>query len=438
MLIKLLKLIVNTFFRRVVVKGAENLPASGPMIITPNHPNALIDPLLMFFLSPAYRVRFVAKAPLFNIPLLGRLMRAMGAIPVVRRHEARGKVDYRGFFDSCLESLSAGDVIVIFPEGVSLPQPHMASLRTGPGRLFFLAGEKDLRVPILPVGINYEQPSIFRTDVVISVGVPIDASDLTQAHAESPKAAVRQLTERIGSALNELVFQTDNFRDRELMLLLEHIYANDNADRAWPERVGRLKAIAAGLNALQGTRPAEIDHLRQLLEKYARLASMIENTQQSPAPKAPGRVNRLGKALAGFPLAALGWLFAIVPYQMCGFLVTKVKKHDAAAAATYKIVYALVLYPLAFFVEGVLIYMTLGGAACLLFALLVIPLSYFTLFYFEWLNDIGWNMALPSRRLKRRLHRRAVKKLAAQRTLINDLVNGLAQQLQSYTANMNG
>lgn len=437
MLIKLLKLIVKTFFRRVVVKGAENLPSSGPLIITPNHPNALIDPLLMFFLSSNYRIRFVAKAPLFSIPLLGRLMRAMGAIPVTRRHEAQGRVNYRGFFDSCLESLASGDAIVIFPEGVSLPQPHMATLRTGPGRLFFLANDKGLQTPIQPVGINYEHPSIFRTDVVISVGAPIAPGDLIQTHSETPKTAVRQLTERIGAALNELVFQADNYRDRELMLLLERIYTKDKADNAWPERIARLKTIAAGLNALEGIRPAEIDHLRQLLEKYAHSSAMFESVQQSTFEKSPGGVSRFLLALAGFPLAALGWLCTIVPYQLCGFLVTKIKKHDAAAAATYKIVYALMLYPLAFFAEGVLIYMTLGGSAAMLFALLVIPLSYFTLFYFEWLYGIGWNIVLPSHHLERRRRNHAAKRLASQRRHINNMVNSLADQLQSYTTEIN-
>ena len=95
MLIKFLKLTVKTFFREITVKGIDNLPDSGPVIFTPNHPNALIDPLLLFFFPPVYNIRFVAKAPLFKIPLLGWIMHKMHAIPVVRRFEANGEVDYK-------------------------------------------------------------------------------------------------------------------------------------------------------------------------------------------------------------------------------------------------------------------------------------------------------------------------------------------------------
>lgn len=89
------------------------------------------------FLSPPFRLRFVAKAPLFRIPVFGSLLRSVGAIPVVRKMEAGGDVDYTAFFASCVDALEHGDSIAIFPEGRSLPQSYMAPLKTGPARLFF-------------------------------------------------------------------------------------------------------------------------------------------------------------------------------------------------------------------------------------------------------------------------------------------------------------
>ena len=68
---ELARFIARTFFREIVLAGKENLPAAGPVLFTPNHPNSLIDPLLLFFLSPRFRLRFVAKAPLFKIPVFG-------------------------------------------------------------------------------------------------------------------------------------------------------------------------------------------------------------------------------------------------------------------------------------------------------------------------------------------------------------------------------
>ena len=175
---KFFKLIVMTFYRDIKIKGLENLPDSGQAIFTPNHPNSLMDPLLLSFLPSKYRIRFVAKAPLFKVPLLGWLMRRIGAIPVIRKFESDGEVDYQSFFASCVDSLASGDSIVIFPEGVSLPRSRMSAIKTGAARLFFIAHEKDIISPVIPVGLNYEQGSIFRSSVVIWIAHPLETDDV--------------------------------------------------------------------------------------------------------------------------------------------------------------------------------------------------------------------------------------------------------------------
>ena len=230
---KFLKLVMKIFFKEITVRGVEDLPDSGPVIFVPNHPNALIDPVLLFFLPPVYKIRFVAKAPLFRIPVLGWILRRMQAIPVVRRFEADGKVDYNAFFTACVDALAAGGSISIFPEGVSRPQPYMADMRTGAARLFFMARERNIDVKIVPVGLNYEHGSIFRSSVVIWAAPPLDTASLEEKHQEHPQIAVRKLTDQIKRSLENHVFQTENYRDRELMLLLERIYHPDKNSAVW-------------------------------------------------------------------------------------------------------------------------------------------------------------------------------------------------------------
>lgn len=157
--------IVKIFFREILIEGQENLPDSGPILFTPNHPNALLDPLLIQFFASDFKVRFVAKAPLFKAPIFGSVLRAMGAIPVVRKIDVNTDVDYTQFFSACVDALKQGDSIAIFPEGRSLPQPFLAPMRTGPARLFFMAHDQDVKIHIVPVGLNYERGSIFRSSV---------------------------------------------------------------------------------------------------------------------------------------------------------------------------------------------------------------------------------------------------------------------------------
>ncbi|MGE5844699.1 MAG: 1-acyl-sn-glycerol-3-phosphate acyltransferase, partial [Syntrophaceae bacterium] len=96
------RLIGKIFFREIVIEGRDNLPASGPLIITANHPNDLLDPLLTLFFNPPLRLRHIDKPTLFAVPLIGFILRRMRAIPVLRHKEARGAVDYSPFLDECV------------------------------------------------------------------------------------------------------------------------------------------------------------------------------------------------------------------------------------------------------------------------------------------------------------------------------------------------
>nr|MBA3568482.1 1-acyl-sn-glycerol-3-phosphate acyltransferase [Pyrinomonadaceae bacterium] len=85
-IVALLRFAFRVYFRRVEVDGLENVPRKSPVIFVLNHPNALVDPAFLLCLAPR-RVSFLAKAPLFKIPVLGFLVRALEALPVYRRQD---------------------------------------------------------------------------------------------------------------------------------------------------------------------------------------------------------------------------------------------------------------------------------------------------------------------------------------------------------------
>ena len=76
----LLRGILRIFFRRTEVSGAERVPRTGPVIFVLNHPNGLIDPTFLLCLAPR-RVSFLAKAPLFHMPVIGAIARKGMVVP---------------------------------------------------------------------------------------------------------------------------------------------------------------------------------------------------------------------------------------------------------------------------------------------------------------------------------------------------------------------
>src|SRR5712692_2651122 len=82
----ILKFALRVYFRRIEVVGLDNVPRDAPVIFLLNHPNALVDPVFLLCLAPR-RVAFVAKAPLFRMPVIGYLARALDSLPAYRRQD---------------------------------------------------------------------------------------------------------------------------------------------------------------------------------------------------------------------------------------------------------------------------------------------------------------------------------------------------------------
>lgn len=399
---KLARIIVTTFFRDVTLVGREHLPKDRPVIFTPNHPNGLLDPMLLYCLPSSIQLRFVAKAPLFKIPVFGSILRSAGAIPVERRFEASGEVDYTAFFSSCVDALAHDASLVIFPEGRSLAQAYLAPLRTGPARLFFLARKKGMQPAIVPVGLNYERGYTFRTTVLVSIAAPLDTGRFESMYATDPKEAVRELTAEIASTLQRHVLQAESYRDKDLMLLLERLYGQNEAEDFGPDRFSRLKDFERGLARLRQSYPKEIDRLRLLLARYQRLSDTfgVRKSQQRTGLS-------LMAGLSGWILALPGCILNYLPYKLIDVLV-RLTRRDEADLATFKVVCSLFVFPLFYFLEGVAIHHFFGTTAAILFALCIVPLGYFTVGFLEWWEreyggSVSARVSKSLERLKKRI-----------------------------------
>ncbi|MEO6723778.1 MAG: lysophospholipid acyltransferase family protein [Blastocatellia bacterium] len=145
MLLSFIKFWAHKLFRvlfSVEYHGLENVPTDGAIIIAGNHPSYL-DPVLVML--PIKRsIRFMAWDALFKFPLLGQVIKAIGAFPVDLR---KGKGE--AAFLEALRVLNAGDALGIFPEGQRSERGPMGELKTGVARLAVETG-----AVIVPVTIG--------------------------------------------------------------------------------------------------------------------------------------------------------------------------------------------------------------------------------------------------------------------------------------------
>lgn len=150
---------------RLRVGGVENIPTEGPTLFVANHISMWDPPLIGYALVSRRRVYFMAKSELFRVPVLGWVIRRLGAFPV-----ERGGAD-RSAIRTAREVLDRGDALLMFPEGTRNTDGHLQSAWPGAGAL----GLAD-HVRVVPVAISGSNRGL--GPVRVSVGAPLDLSEL--------------------------------------------------------------------------------------------------------------------------------------------------------------------------------------------------------------------------------------------------------------------
>jgi len=111
------------FYRSIQVEGRERISRRGPILFVVNHPNALVDAMLVGWAVPR-RVLLTAKATIFRNPLGAMLLRWVGVVPLRRASDEKAKreTDRSRNDDTFLavrKALQLGGAVLIFPEGKS-------------------------------------------------------------------------------------------------------------------------------------------------------------------------------------------------------------------------------------------------------------------------------------------------------------------------------
>jgi 1-acyl-sn-glycerol-3-phosphate acyltransferase len=418
----LLRLGLKAFFRELEVRGADLLPAEGPLVIAANHPNSLMDPFLL--LAALDRpICFLAKAPLFEKPVLGWFLRGLRCIPAHRKQdEGYAKEKNEGLYEAAAEVLSRGPALGIFPEGKSHSEPQLAEFRHGAARI---ALETEMRrggVRVQLVGIHFEQSRGFRGKALLNLGPPVEVASYRERYAAEPRETTAALTADLQSRLSERVLEADNREILELADLLARMRALETGTPDdLPEAFDRKKRILAGYRTLRERVPAEVEALRTDLRRYRAMLDLLGVREELVA--ADYRFGRVAAYAArntfllalGLPLMALGLAAGFVPY-LGSWIVSRFWSRDADSRAGMGFLAALVLFPAWW---GALSWAGLfwRGVPGFLAVLAASPLAgLFALYWMDrWHRVLGqtWGLwmaiALPSARaLLRRMRRRAL------------------------------
>ena len=337
------------YYSDVTVQGPERVPRDGPLLIVANHPNALIDPLLVGTAVPR-RVLLTAKATLFERPALGWLLRAVGVVPLRRaKDEARETATLpivpdrnAQAFAQVTVALRARQVVLLFPEGISHDDPMLAPLKSGAARMALQAhGDGVAGLRLLPIGLVFEEKERPASRVLVRIGEVLDLDAWLATHAPEPHELTEALEARLRAVTLNFASPERAARAVHLARVLVSLVGAPSIDQPTSldaEATTALR-IDAAVGALADASPRvtaaadalvsrldEIDH--ELRHRGIHLADVRISTR---LPDAAAFVAREGPLafLAGLAIL-LGWATHWIPLRAARAVAMRSLTHDSS------------------------------------------------------------------------------------------------------------
>ncbi|MFK7987706.1 MAG: 1-acyl-sn-glycerol-3-phosphate acyltransferase [Sandaracinaceae bacterium] len=411
-------LVLRIFFRRIEIVGEAQLPEAG-VLLAPNHPNGLLDPLFVFTCADR-KVSFLAKASLFDTFIVKHFVRTFEALPVYRAQDGHDTKKNAETLEAAAAVLAGGGAIAIFPEGKSHDAPEISRLKTGAARIALggrANGPEHAPVFVVPTGIFYVDKRTFRSDAALVYGAPVEVPRVALDEAgEVPHEHARALTERIDAGLDAVVLQAESHALLHLSALASRLVQGARIDRGeeplpvldGPEDEGEL-ARERRLRDRMIRRYGELEtespgRAEALVSRMRALEAQFEHHGLDPGGRAR-RAFPVGRAagsllllLAAMPLALTGLVLSYPTYRLVGALAARFSKGEDAAVATLKMLGGLLFFPLTWLACGVSVGLSVGWLNGVV-ALLLAPLSsYVALRFFEALPRVSaWVRALRLR-----------------------------------------
>jgi 1-acyl-sn-glycerol-3-phosphate acyltransferase len=418
------RLVLWIFFRRIDVKGRELVPPEGQLVFVANHPNVMADILLLGVYVPRNKPRFIGKSTLFKSPLFGWFLRRMGTIPVSRPQDTGVRMSSnRMMLAEAVNTLKKGRSLILFPEGLSHAQIRVRTLKLGAAHIALSAAAADDGCPdlrIVPVGLTFMNPAVFRSDAAMHFGKPIEVRRYLQTFLGDHHAAERELTAVIHERVAALTRHVENPDLESIIRDLSAIYADraarEVADSAeLSRRLRTEQEIIRAADLFSRTEPELVQGLALQLRKHHRKLKILHLEPHAivlTRSERPGLSHLILTALLS-PLAVYGFIFNAVPYYLPRFFVPSYRARPETIA-TVKLFAGISIFILYYLLMVTVAYLLSGLSTALVFGAALPVSGLFTLFHHErflqrW--PLWQTMIVPRRRryfLRRLSRERAV------------------------------
>ncbi len=371
--------IINLSMRRLVVRGKENLPQDGAVIIGSNHTNALLDPLVILRSMNRATV-FMTRADIFRRPLLQKVFTFLKMLPIYRLRDGYAAVKQNEeIICKCVDVLRHRYPLALFPEATHRPKHSLMGLSKG---IFHIALEANKQfgherpVYIVPTGIEYSRYFRYRSGAVVTYGKPINVTEFVRQHEGevTPARLLAMLREELARRMSELIAYVPDTEDYDAQWELAKLCTAQSHPLSPAERLTLNRTAIAHIVEKKATAPAEetaalyADALA--FKKERRLHRIHPSSTSHKYPLAASIGNTLA-LLCALPYYLCCAVVTLPSWALSHYIVSGLK--EKAFSNTARLGVNLALWPLLIIIWSIVALCTLPLVPALLAILLLLP-----------------------------------------------------------------
>lgn len=400
----LAKIPVNTvlrlYFRRLVFTGKkENVSKKRPVILAPNHRNALLDALMLVYSS--YHVKqvvFLARADIFKQKFMAWLLRGLRIMPVFRIRDGVDNLDKNNeIFDNAARVLKKNNPLALFPEGRHNSKQSLLPIQKAVPRIVLpteASLDFELRSQIVPVAIYYRDVTAFLSDAYVTFGEPIEVSEYRELYLENQGLAINRLRQELEKRLQSMVVNIWNDKYYDEYRLAIDLNGDRLAEELFPDRKDDfLQASLHIVRTLDGLFENETGQFEEKIENFREAKRLLDENGLTSKdrlwkPSTAGNLfARFTALVLSAPLAFFGFINGIFPLLLNGKLKGLFKDKQFIPSARYAS--GLFFVPVFDLIQSLLLGGITGNWLLALGYFFAMPLAFY--FYLRWRE--WWRLA---------------------------------------------
>ncbi|MBN1184416.1 MAG: 1-acyl-sn-glycerol-3-phosphate acyltransferase [Bacteroidales bacterium] len=380
--------IFNSFYKRIYVRGFENVSRKDPVIFAPNHQCALMDALAIVYKCGTLQPVFLARQDVFKAYLAARILTILKIMPVYRDRDGGAEAVKKNekIFDIVNETLLNKKQIGIMPEASHGDKRRLKNTMKGTYRLAFRAQETfgdESAVKLVPVGLEYTDHAKYQAELLVNYGDAIEVNEYMPLYRENPAKALLAIKKRYEDEVKKLMINIDSEEYYDSYEGLRIIYGKNmqikiNAPTGkLPDQVYTDKRMIELLEDVEKNTPQIMQGLSKKVLQYFEL---LKKTNLRNWVIRKGKFSLISLiaqttlAIIFFPFFIYGYFNNYFLFKIPVWAVKKVK--DRQFHSSVKFVTALFTVPIFYLLQFLIVLFCTRGTWWIEFAyLLSIPIS---------------------------------------------------------------